>query len=98
MRWVLPGGAVLGGKNRREARRVDEAQEVACRPLAAALERMRSPSPWRRLRSKATRLVGLVVTFFSVERLTTAKLVLEVLAVLVGLIGGILVLLGVLRK
>jgi hypothetical protein len=34
MRWVLPGGATLGGSNRG-----DDEQRVACRPLAAVLER-----------------------------------------------------------
>jgi hypothetical protein len=34
MRWVLPGGATLGGSNREDSQRL-----VACRPLAAVLER-----------------------------------------------------------
>src|SRR5437016_4628355 len=34
MRWLLPGGAVLGGRSHWEGERL-----VACRPLAAVVER-----------------------------------------------------------
>ncbi len=92
MRWVLPGGAVLGGNQRGHGERA-----VACRPGAAVLESLKlrpPPSCWERLRS----IVKAVLAFFSVKQLTTVKLVLEVLAVLVGLIGAILALFGWSRK
>ena len=38
MRWVLPGGAILGESNRE-----DHERTVACRPLAAVQERKPPP-------------------------------------------------------
>ena len=40
MRWVLPGGAVLGASDREGDERA-----VACRPRAAVLESVRPPRP-----------------------------------------------------
>jgi hypothetical protein len=88
MRRVLPGGAVLNG---------DAQRAVACRPGAAVVEsvrRPRPPSPLVRLLSAARRLPGRWRRFWSVERLSAAKLFLEVLVVLVGLVGAVLALLG----
>lgn len=123
MRWVLPGGAVLNGSNRG----LDE-QRVACRALAAVLERSsrrEAASPGARsvviqpemldrldqkagLRVSAPQSVGIQSETMErvsdptrpklTERLTTVKLLLEVLAVLVGLIATVLALFGVTRR
>ncbi len=100
MRWVLPGGAELGERNCGS-----EERTVACRPQAAVLESMSRPrrkNLVERLVSAVKLLLGGFTTFwqrfFSVERLPTVKLWLEVLAVLVGLIGAILALFGWSRR
>jgi hypothetical protein len=85
MKRVLPGGAVIGERDRNAPER-----EVACRPGAAVVESM-SP-PWRA--SLIERLWAALKWLFSKEQLPTTKLWLEVIAVIVGLIGGILALLG----
>lgn len=78
MRLILPGGAVLTLDGKDD-------RAVACRPIAAVRVRMvpvkpapTPPSPRPPLR----------------ERLTDAKLVIEVLLGLVGLIAAILALFG----
>jgi hypothetical protein len=91
MRWVLPGGAELDGRDERA---------VACRPLGAVREGT-VPRRWqfgKWLRSTVKLLLGRIATFFSRDRLPTVKLWLEVLALVVGLVGGILALLAGLRK
>ena len=96
MRWVLPGGAKLGGGNNA----LDE-QRVACRPGAAVLEPKRPPrrpGPIKRLLSALKRLPGRLTGSWSEEQLARVKLSLEILAVLVGLIGAVLALFGVSRK
>lgn len=85
MRWVLPGGAVLDGRNRK-----DSELGVACRPLAAVEERTKpclivvpeqpEKGPRRRW------------------RLAKVKQFLEVLALIVGIIGAILAWFGLSRK
>ncbi len=97
MRWVLPGGAVLGKSSRGSGE-----LSVVCRPGAAVLESMRPP-PRKPLLSRMKRLLSRNATFirqrfFSEEHLPRVKLWLEVLVLLVGLIGAILALLGVSRK
>jgi hypothetical protein len=87
MRLVLPGGAVLRKSSGEKGER-----EVACRPGAAVLERPWRPGLWRRLKWRLHRLLS------DPERLARLKLVLEVLAVIVGLVGAILALFGILRK
>ena len=90
MRWVLPGGAALGGNNRE-----GDERPVACRPRAAVLERTRPPA------SNSTATAELVPDPPPKDpprRLATVKQFLEVLAVFVGLIGAVLALLGLSRK
>jgi hypothetical protein len=104
MRWILPGGAVLGERNRR-----DNERAVACRPRAAVLESMRPKTFRERLRCKVKGLLsagkrglGSVTTFvcrlWSKEWLPTVERVLKVLTLLVGLITAILALFGLSRK
>jgi hypothetical protein len=90
MRWVLPGGAVLGGTNRKGCER-----PVVCRPHAAVLERTR-PRP-AIVRCLTYLAPCLTKVGRSLPRLTKTKLFLEVLVLLVGLIGAILALLGLSR-
>src|SRR5205807_2480810 len=113
MRWVLPGGAVLGRSSRGAGGR-----PVACRPLDAGLERRSrrramvpeppgvSPAPavvpvpdapvMRKLAVGAVSPAAAVEPVPDpprpklTERLATVKLLLEVLAVLVGLVGAVL--------
>jgi hypothetical protein len=80
MRWVLPGGAVLEG---------DDKLTVACRPGAAVIESMKPPAPQPPPPPPWIRLFRWVI---SRKRLATVKLVVEVLAALVGLIGAVLTL------
>jgi len=98
MRRVLPGGATLGG-----SRHGGDERPVACRPGAAVLVRT---SPRRATASPPT---GVTTTPALepvsdrsppklAERLSSVKLMLEVLAVLVGLIGAVLALFGWSRK
>ena len=97
MRWVLPGGAVLGGSNRR-----GDEPAVACRPGAAVLESVRPLTLLERLRAAVKRVRGRLAGFWrwlcSPKGLATVKRVLEVLALLVGLITAILALLVGLRR
>jgi hypothetical protein len=90
MQWVLPGGARLGGGGHGR----DEL-EMACRPGAAVVVRMKRQPPQGSLQ----RVIGWLRERFSDEKwLGKVKLVLQILAVLVGLVGAILALFGVLRK
>ncbi len=113
MLWVLPGGAILGGRNR-------EGEElVAYRPQAAVEVRTSPPrtvpgQPDGQATEPAPQPEHSQPTLpppprtrqkSKVKRrsgrqnwLSTVKRVLEVLAILVGLIGAILALLGALRK
>jgi hypothetical protein len=104
MRWILPGGAVLGERNRRENK-----SPVVCRPGAAVLESVRPPRLLKQLRQKAKQLLstvkGLRASFIafirqllSPEQLRYVKLILAVVAVLVGLITALLALFGLSRK
>jgi hypothetical protein len=106
MRWILPGGAVLGGSNRGSGE-----PPVACRPGTAVLVRMSRreatvPEPREVTAPELPRATPTAPTQTQpdpprpklAERLATVKLLLEVLAVLVGLIGAILALLGLSRK
>lgn len=100
MRWVLPGGAVLGGRDRRGNER-----PVACRPGAAVRESVRPPrrrTIRERLRAAVKwvrgRLAGFWRWLWSPKGLATVRRVLGVLAGLVGLIAAILGLLGGLRR
>jgi len=123
MRWVLPGGAILNVGNHGSDQRA-----VACRPLAAVLERS-SPCPlaastqaeMNSTKAPTQQATGpplldplLTQTEPSLTtaagsfpdpsrqkltgRLSIVKLILEVLAVLVGLITAILALLSGSRK
>lgn len=98
MRWVLPGGATPGGRNHWGNER-----PVACRPRTAVLERTisrRADLP-AQTEVNPTAAAGPVPDSPGqkpIERLFTVKLFLEVLAVLVGMIGAILALLGGSRK
>jgi hypothetical protein len=97
MRWVLPGGAVLGGRDRRGNERA-----VACRPRAAVLESVRPLTLLERLRAAVKRVRGRLAGFWrwlcTPKGLAIVKRVLEVLALLVGLIATILALLAGLRR
>jgi hypothetical protein len=91
MRWVLPGGATLGGSNRG-----DNERAVAFRPLAAVRE--------QKIPRKTGRLQTIKLVFDSwarwlllairvrKEHLETIKLVLEIGVALLALIGGIIAL------
>jgi hypothetical protein len=96
MRWVLPGGAVLGGRNRQ-----GNVREAAFRPQAAVFESMRRLLAWAFLKwllSTVRLLPGRIAGLFSRDRLPTVKLWLEILGLFIGLIGAILALLAGLRK
>ena len=89
MRWVLPGGAVLGGGDR----------PVACRPRGAVVQQVRPHGPIVSALPEPSASILLPTAINPVkqghrERLTTVKLWLEVLAILVGLLGTLLALLG----
>jgi hypothetical protein len=94
---VLPGGAVLGARDREGDERA-----VACRPGAAVLESVRPLTLLERLRAAVKRVRGRLAGFWqwlgSREGIATVKRVLEVLVLLVGLITAILALFGVTRK
>jgi hypothetical protein len=97
MRWVLPGGAVLGARDRKGDERA-----VACRPRAAVVESVRPPRPptvWKRLLAAVKPVQAWLAGFswrrpFPREGLADVKLVLEVLGLLVALITAVLALLG----
>jgi hypothetical protein len=104
MRWVLPGGAVLGGSNRK-----GEDWPVVCRPQGAVLERTIPSAPIAHLQPESipTATVTLVAPPAPVpdpsppkptDRLGKVKLFLEILGLLVGLISAILALFGLSRK
>lgn len=98
MRRILPGGARLGG-----SKRGGDERPVACRPLSAVLERT---SQCRVVASVQTEQPPTSAAAPSpaaspqkhIERLSTVKLLLEIVAVLVGLIGAVLALIAGFQK
>jgi hypothetical protein len=106
MRWVLPGGATLrGGEGRlvvcRPNTTVIEGTKPRRPPVPPKSEPV-VPQPVI-VEPQPGPAVGLVSpphppSKTLVERLTTVKVLLEVLAILVGLIGAILALFGLSRK
>ena len=97
MRRVLPGGAILGERNHEGNER-----EVACRPRAAVLESISRLPPEGWLLATLKLVLHKFTTFWqwllSPRGLLLIKRLLEVLAVLVGLIGAVLALLGWSRR
>jgi hypothetical protein len=100
MRWVLPGGAKLGERDR-----AGDELAMACRPGAAVLERVRPPRPptiWERLCAAVKRvwagLAGCWGWFYDPKGPDTLKRVLEVLTALVALITAILALFSWMRN
>lgn len=95
-------GDAVTSRVRRRGMTVPEQPEA---DLVAVVEPAREPPPLNVTTAPSEPASGMAVGPVPeppprklTERLTTAKLLLEVLAVLVGLIGGILALLGISRK
>jgi hypothetical protein len=86
MRRILPGGARLGGSKRGGSER-----PVACRPLSAVLERT---SHGHEAKDEKTD----PPPPNQHERLSNVKLLLEIVAVVIGLIGALLALIAGFRK
>ncbi len=99
MRRVLPGGATPGGTNHESDER-----RVACRPLATVVERTRQRKAAVQPATGVETPLGPVQKTDRpkaptlMERLSSIKLMLELLAVIVGLIGAIVALFARLSK
>ncbi len=89
MRWVLPGGAELGARDREADERA-----VACRPGFAVLESVRPLTILKRLRAALKGVRDRLVRFRRWLFSARGKRVLEVLVLVIGLISAILALFG----